>query len=203
MAKVYGYEFEHEATYDKFCLVNDAVYICREGDEWSATGTQFAVPYVFKSLFSGEEITFDDLCETKTATTNLYIDLNESLKDVSVYEKELKKLEFQYKKSEIDEDYYIKEKARLEDIIKEGHNYIFVGKVGRFSPVIPSMGGGDLVREKDGKYYSVTGSKGYRWVESDILVNDVSKIDMSYYERLKDEAKKAIEKYGSFEEFIK
>jgi DNA polymerase elongation subunit (family B) len=23
----YGYEFEHEATYDKFCLVNDAVYV--------------------------------------------------------------------------------------------------------------------------------------------------------------------------------
>ena len=23
----YGYEFEHEATYSKFCLVNDAVYI--------------------------------------------------------------------------------------------------------------------------------------------------------------------------------
>lgn len=203
MAKVYGYEFEHEATYDKFCLVNDAVYICREGEEWSATGTQFAVPYVFKSLFSGEEITFDDLCETKTATTNLYIDLNESLKDVSLYEKELKKLESQYKKSEIEEDVYLKEKARLDEIIKEGHNYIFVGKVGRFSPVIPSMGGGDLVREKDGKYYSVTGSKGYRWVESDILVNDVSKIDMSYYEHLKDEAKKAIEKYGSFEEFVK
>jgi DNA polymerase elongation subunit (family B) len=27
----YGYTFEHEATYDKFCLVNDAVYIAHVG----------------------------------------------------------------------------------------------------------------------------------------------------------------------------
>lgn len=64
----YGYEFEHEATYDKFALVNDAVYIAREGDKWTAVGAQFQHPYVFKKLFSGEEITFDDLCETKNVT---------------------------------------------------------------------------------------------------------------------------------------
>ncbi len=27
--KEYGYTFEHEATYDRMCLVNDAVYICK------------------------------------------------------------------------------------------------------------------------------------------------------------------------------
>ena len=27
--KLYGYNFEHEATYDRMCLVNDAVYIAR------------------------------------------------------------------------------------------------------------------------------------------------------------------------------
>jgi len=61
----YGYTFEHEATYDKFCLVNDAVYVAREGDKWTAVGAQFQHPYVFKRLFSHEELTFDDYCETK------------------------------------------------------------------------------------------------------------------------------------------
>jgi len=61
----YGYDFEHEATYDEFVLFNDAVYIAKTGDTWSATGAQFQHPYVFKTLLSHEEITFDDLCETR------------------------------------------------------------------------------------------------------------------------------------------
>ena len=44
--KKYGYDFEHEATYEKMCLVNDAVYIAKvkEGKhagEWTATGAPF------------------------------------------------------------------------------------------------------------------------------------------------------------------
>jgi sulfur transfer complex TusBCD TusB component (DsrH family) len=72
----YGYTFEHEATYEKFCLVNDAVYIARKGnDKWEAVGAQFQHPYVFKKLFSHEEVTFDDLCETKQVTQGaMYLD---------------------------------------------------------------------------------------------------------------------------------
>ena len=78
--KQYGYTFEHEATYDRMCLVNDAVYIAKYQDgEWTATGTQFAVPYVFKRLFSKENIEFEDMCETKSVSTALYLDMNESL----------------------------------------------------------------------------------------------------------------------------
>lgn len=61
----YGYEFELEGVYDKFCLVNDAVYIARKGDEWTAVGAQFAHPYVYKTLFTEEPFTFEDLGETK------------------------------------------------------------------------------------------------------------------------------------------
>jgi hypothetical protein len=74
--KKYGYDFEHEATYDKFCLVNDAVYIAREGDKWTAIGAQFKHPYVFKQLFSHEPIEFDDLCETKNVIQGrMYLDM--------------------------------------------------------------------------------------------------------------------------------
>jgi len=106
-ATKYGYTFEHEATYDRICLVNDAVYIakfstveqcyslygkkyvesspetCKEnkesGGQWTATGTQFAIPYVFKKCFSHEEITFPDLCEAKEVKSVMYLDMNENL----------------------------------------------------------------------------------------------------------------------------
>ena len=71
----YGYEFEVETIYDKFCLVNDAVYIASKGDQWTAVGAQFQHPYVFKTLFSGEKITFDDLCEPRTVVKGtMYLD---------------------------------------------------------------------------------------------------------------------------------
>lgn len=79
----YGYEFEHEATYDKFCLVNDAVYIAREGDKWDAVGAQFQHPYVFKTMFSNEEIEFDDLCEVKQVQKGaLYLDFEHDRPEV-------------------------------------------------------------------------------------------------------------------------
>lgn len=75
--KSYGYDFELETTYEKFCLVNDAVYIARSGDKWTAVGAQFAHPYVYKTLFTGEPIEFDDLCETKSVTQGvMYLDFS-------------------------------------------------------------------------------------------------------------------------------
>jgi hypothetical protein len=71
----YGYEFELETVYDKLCLVNDAVYIARKGDQWTAVGAQFQHPYVFKTLFSEEEVGFDDLCEARTVVKGaMYLD---------------------------------------------------------------------------------------------------------------------------------
>ena len=72
--KLYGYEFEHEATYEKMCLVNNAVYIAKyDSGEWTATGTQFQVPYVFKTLFSHEPITIEDMIETKSVKTAMHL----------------------------------------------------------------------------------------------------------------------------------
>lgn len=71
----YGYTFEHEETYDKFCLVNDAVYVCHTPEKgWSATGAQFQHPVVFKTLFSKEEIDPEDYVETKqVAKGHMYL----------------------------------------------------------------------------------------------------------------------------------
>ena len=76
--KDYGYEFELDGVYSKLCLVNDAVYIAKDkAGDWTAVGAQFAHPYVFKTLFSKEGVEFDDLCETKTVTTALYLDFGD------------------------------------------------------------------------------------------------------------------------------
>ena len=71
----YGYDFEHEGTYDKFCLVNDAVYVAKENGHWSATGAQFQHPYVYKTLFTGEPVVFEDYCEARSVLAGvMYLD---------------------------------------------------------------------------------------------------------------------------------
>lgn len=194
----YGYEFEHEATYDRMCLVNDAVYIAKyDNGEWTATGTQFQIPYVFKKLFSKEKILFDDLCETKSVTSSLYLDMNENLPDVSNLEKELNKV---LKNSPGDENLI----NNLKEEIAKGHNYRFIGKVGRFCPIKPGCGGGLLMREKDGKYYSATGAKGYRWLEAEIVssLDRVDDIDEGHFKEMADAAIDTIKKYGDYEWFV-
>ena len=207
--KMYGYTFEHEATYDRMCLVNDAVYIAKYKDGkqaggWTATGTEFQVSYVFKKLFSKEPIEFGDMCETKSVSTALYLDMNEDLPDVSGYEKELDKNESAYRKGLVSDTTIDSVRKELEPLVAEGHNYRFIGKVGQFCPIKPGCGGGLLMREKDGKYYAVGGTKGYRWLESE-MVQKLEKggdIDKSYYDNLVTEAAHDIMIYGDFEWFV-
>lgn len=238
-AKKYGYEFEHEATYDRICLVNDAVYIARysskdwcmerygyipekneskEG-QWCATGTQFAVPYVFKKCFSKEKIVFDDLCETKTAKTALFLDKNEKLDNSNepIYKKVLDLRE----EMRTDKEFKLtKQKAALlseydgvsdEDIKKKilnGHECQFVGKVGCFIPVKVGCDGGKLVvarNKANGNvgYDAVTGCKDYRWVEAaDVQDNYEDVIDYSYYDELANDAIDEISKYGDYYAFV-
>lgn len=164
--KLYGYNFEHEATYDRMCLVNDAVYVAKYKDgEWTATGAQFQQPYIFKTLFSHEPIVFDDLCETKSVTGGaLYLDYG----------------------------------------TEEAPEYHFVGRAGQFCPVLPGTGGGKLVREKDGKYYAATGTKGYFWQESELMRGTAQEdnIDRGYYNQLVEDAVRDISMYGDAEEFM-
>ena len=201
--KKYGYDFEHEATYEKMCLVNDAVYICKYDGHWDATGAQFAVPYVFKTLFSKEPIEFEDLCEVKSVKSAIYLDMNETLPDVTAEEKELDKYETHFKKQKITEEEWNDIRNRLNPIIESGHDYRFVGKVGNFCPVLPGHGGGLLVRDQNGKMYNVAGSTGYRWMESE-LVRGMNEdcIDRSYYNALVDGAVDTISQYGDFEWFV-
>lgn len=238
--KLYGYNFEHEATYDRMCLVNDAVYIaryatvekccdlygkkyidsakdiCKENKKhpyaWTATGTQFQIPYVFKTLFSKESIEFEDMCETKSVTSSLYLDMNEALPDVSALEAERDKLWKQITDSKRMTEPMPTECERVEELtdeIAKGHDYHFIGKVGQFCPIKPGCGGGILLRETENKktgekgYAAATGSKGFRWLESEMVkqLDKQGDIDRGYYNNMVDEAVKSLSVYGDFERF--
>ena len=210
--KRYGYNFEVEHIFDRICLVNNAVYIAKLADDdpedpgkWTATGAQFAVPYVFKTLFSKEPIQFNDMCETKNSAVGpIYLDMNESYPDVTAEEKQFKNLESKYKKGELSDTLFENECASLRERIESGHNYIFVGKVGLFCPIKPGCGGGTLVCKRDDKYSAVTGTKGYRWLESEIVKQNRKEddIDKSYYNKLVDDAVSTISEFGDIEWFI-
>lgn len=223
-ARKYNYTFEHECTYDKMCLVNDSAYIakyatkekCEElygyapgdnvkkGGRWTATAAQFQVPYVFKTLFTKEPITFEDMCETKEVKKGaLYLDMNEKLPDVSKFENELEKVKSKYKQGLLSDTTFESMCSDLITKIEEGHNYRFIGKVGQFCPIKPGYGGGLLLAKRDDKYSSATGAKDYRWLESEMikLMNKEDYIDKSYYIKLVDEAIESISEYGDFEWF--
>lgn len=235
--KAYGYNFEHEATYDRICLVNDAVYIAKyatvarcnelygeayvssEKDickgnkkhpgEWTATGTQFQVPYVFKKLFTKKDICLDDMCETKSVSGSIYIDMNEKLQDVSLYEnvralRATSEDKLSRGDKEILNKYSDISDEKLSELISEGHSYHFVGKVGQFCPIKQGCGGGILLRESNGKYSAVGGTKDYRWLETEMVktLNKIDDIDRSYYDNLVNKAIEAISEYGDFELFV-
>lgn len=197
--KKYGYTFDHEATYREMCLINGSTYVAKvesgkHAGEWVCVAAQFQHPYVKKTLFTHEPIEFEDFCEVKEVKTAMSLDLNEGLPE-------------------------------------DEHKLQFIGRIGNFIPVKPGYGGGVLLRDKAEQYQkelatyskrvaegvtnlkeperwtSVTGTKGYRWIDAEVLKNkpfeEVKEmIDLDYYRKLCDEAMDAIDKYGDAEQFI-
>lgn len=175
----YGYTFEVESQYDRICLVNDACYIAKnkEYDEeegwWSAKGVPFIIPFVKKFLFSKEII------EPENMTTS---DMEEDASEVK----------------SVTTAMYLDYNENL----PEGeHDYRFIGKVGKFFPVKPGCGGGELLRKskvKDGsvKYDSVTGAKGRRWLEAEKALKTGKLeefVDFGYWTEQADKARKQVE----------
>lgn len=216
----YGYDFEHEATYDRMCLVNDAVYIAKVGwtakkgdvDYWSATGAEFKHPYVFKTLFSHEPITFSDLCETKQVKKGaMYLRYPDG--QVSIGDKE---------------DETLTETPQDELTVNDESTHI--GRSGLFVPINPNQDyikGGDLVcyREDLGKDSAVPGTKGYKWAEAEMVkrlengaiekmkfeplqeavegtgtIADV--VDMAYFNQVAEDAYQSIARFGNPDAFI-
>jgi hypothetical protein len=174
--KQYGYDFEHEATYDALCLVNDAVYIARQGRgadaKWTAVGAQFQHPVVYKSLFTGQDLKFDDYCETK-----------------------------QVQKGAIYADFEGREAPTREQMQFIGK----IGRFIPVKPET-GLGATLYRVSEEGKNYAVSGTKGYLWMESALAEHQWPEIkdaiDMRYFDGLVQAAHDQIDFYGPFEQFV-
>ena len=159
------------------CLVNNAVYIAKYKDgehpgEWTATGTQFAVPYVYKTLFSKEPIVFEDMCETKSVTSCIYLDLNENL-------------------PEGEHDYKFVGKIGQFCPIKPGHGGGLL--VRSATDKEGNIKYDSVVGTKDYRWLESERIKAYGSEED---------IDRTYYQKLVDDAVDSISQYGDFEWFV-
>jgi Family of unknown function (DUF5906) len=170
----YGYEFEHEATYEKMCLVNDAVYIAKVGwapkgsklkpGDWNAIGAQFAHPYVYKTLFTKEDVTFDDLTELRTVVgAALYLDFGD---------------------------------GNPHTFIGRAGSFVPVLPGTGGGTLLRGTAGNDV-------YHSASGTKGYSWREAATVkeLGLTETIDMGYFRKLTDDAVAKIYEFGDFEWF--
>lgn len=168
----YGYDFEHEATYDRMALVNDAVYIAKYDEEhgggWTATGAQFAHPVVFKALFSKDEILPEDYAETRSVQTSIYLDFNEDDPD----------------------DHHLHFVGRVGRLIpvKPGCGGGLALRESADGEIKHAVGGTKGYRWKE--------------AEVVLGLDHISEIDTRYSEDLVDKARAQIEQYEPYEEFI-
>jgi hypothetical protein len=173
----YGYEFEHEATYEDFVLLNDAVYIAKYGwaakeskiGKWEAVGAQFQHPYVFKTLITNEPIEFDDLLETRNVVKG-------SIHIVS--EKERR---------------FVGRIGQFVPVLPGNGG----GELVRANEVLvkDKETGEERMEMKD---YAVTGTKGHLWLEAELVRHGGNKdiIDMSYFHELAEKARTSLEAHG-------
>jgi hypothetical protein len=190
--KKYGYEFEHEETYDRLCLVNDAVFIAKKSDgTWTATGAQFKQPYVFKTLFSRENLTFDDLCETRQVNDVMYLDFNEDAATPA---------------TPFDGMVFVGKTGLFTPVMPEMKGARLVRyKDGKFTSVQGSKGHdwleSEMIRRLHGDavdrmmFENVADA-----VEGTGSIADI--IDMTYFDNMAQEAIKTIDKFGRYEDFV-
>lgn len=174
----YGYTFETEDEFEKLTLVNKSTYIAKDTNgKWHAKGIEFAEPYVFKTL----------------GFTPMRIDKKDVGPELTI------------------KDYYQTKQVKSPYVmyLKNGNNYEFVGKVSNFVPVKHGVAGGaELLKtgKIEGKWDAVTKCKGYLWMEAETFHlaynDDVSLIDMGYFDDMAEDAKQDIMKFGDYDWFI-
>ena len=171
--KLYGYEFEIEHRYRKICLVNKAVYIAQNYEPNDDGQIWEATGAQFQHSYVYKTLFSREPLEFKDYCEIKTVTSNMYL-DMN------------------------------EDLPENEHDYNFIGKCGLFCPITPGYGGGLLYRKKDDKYYAVGGTTGYRWLEAEMVKTNqlYDYIDISYFEKLCNEAIEEISKYGSFEWFV-
>lgn len=79
-ANEFGYTFELECIFDRLALTNKSTNIGHvegkpeyDAHAWEAVGAQYAEPFVFKKLFSHQELVEEDFMMLKSSTAPIYL----------------------------------------------------------------------------------------------------------------------------------
>lgn len=175
-AKEYGYEFEIDDEFDRICQINDADYIARDLEgNWHATGSKFSEPVVFKSLFSRENLNFDDYVQVKSVQGGaIYMATSNDIPEEPL--------------EHLDDFRFI---GRVSSFVavkpEDGGRSIF-----RVDP-------------DKGQFGYVNGTKGWSWMEAELIRSageDSVAIDNAYYTSVIDDARDAIAAYCDFDNFV-
>lgn len=174
-AQQYGYTFEIDDDFERICQINDADYIARDREDvWHATGTKFAEPVVFKTLFSKEALAFEDYAETKSVSGGaIYM-----ATDVIPVEDPL---------NHMDQFRFIGRVSSFVAVKPEnGGREIF------------------RIDKEKGQFGYVNGTKGYCWMETEQLraAGKTDILDMDYYRSMIDSTRDAIREYCDFDNFV-
>ena len=197
--KRYGYTFDHEETYDRMCLINGSTYIAhscygKHEGQWVAVAAQFQHPYVFKKLFSHEPITFDDMCETKSSNTALYL-LHSDNGDEDVGDDAYKFI------GKVGRFCPIKEGCGGGLLLNKKSDATYAKQLKAWEQ---RRADGKTVGMPPAMYSAATGTDGYFWEDAEIVkaLHKENEIDTDYFRKLCDDAIAAIEEYGNFYDFV-
>lgn len=178
----YAYDFEHEVTYEKMVLINKAVYAGKVGwapdpkliGTWESTGAEFIHPVTFKTLFSNEEVVFDDLRETKSVVGGpMFLDFT-STEDIPMVFDTGTPLVF------------VGKTGSFVPVTERGGSLIrYMQKTDKYHAVTGTSG------------YSWLESEMVKTLGYEDLV------DQGYYDRLVSNARASIAKFGDVDEFLK
>jgi hypothetical protein len=132
----------------------------------------------------------------------MYLDQNEKMTED--LQAKLYSLEREYAEAKNGKMAIRKQINAVKEEIEQIHNLRFIGRCGLFVPVVEGNDGGHLLRIDGEKVGSVSGTKGYRWLEAaEVIKNGLEdQIDMSYYRKLIDTSIAHIAAYGDVEEFL-
>lgn len=170
----YGYTFEVEAEWEKLCLVNNAVFIGKQ----TITSPQAPGKWTATGKQFQEPYVFKKIFSHEPIT---FDDMCITMTCKSAFYLDMN-----------------------ENLPEGGSMPVFIGRAGAFCPIESGYGGGILLRaESDGRLSAASGTKGYRFLESEtIRGTDLEKhINKSYFDKLVDDAIADISKYGDFYSF--
>ena len=201
-AHEFGYNFDHEATFSRLALVNKAVIIGEfaypeyKAGEWEPTGAQFAFPYVYKKLFSGEDLVEDDFAILKSVKSSILLGDRFIGKNAQFYAS--KTGEDLFRTGEVDLAKKVQTRVNGQ-MKKDPDGYINITKISKelnitdeeVGEIMESGFKPKMVETRN----SIAGTKGFKWnLWSDYKGKE--DIDVKYYEDLVEDAVKNIYSVG-------